>query len=70
MMILAIPPTTPPTLGPTKLTEVARVVAPDDVKAEGELDDVKVEGGVLREVTTPESDPSAEGETRKQSTMN
>jgi hypothetical protein len=69
MTILAMTPTTPPTIEPTGVTLVlddSEVEGGlDDVEVEGGLDNVKVEGGMLREVTTPKLDSPAEGETRK-----
>lgn len=54
--IPAIPPTTPPTIGPTGVALVVTM---------GKLDDVEVGDGALREVSTPEVDPPAMGEMRK-----
>ena len=56
MAIPAIPPTTPPTIAPTGAALVVTM---------GRLDDVEVEVGMLREVSTPEVDPPVVGVIRK-----
>ena len=63
--IPAIPPTTPPTIAPTGVACVVTMGRVDCVE-EG----AKEGAGALREVSTPEMDPPAEGATRKKSMMN
>ena len=59
MAIPAIPPTTPPTIAPTGFCVVTV----------GRPDDVEVEEGSLRDVITPEWEPSMVGVMRRKSTM-